>query len=308
MLATVIAPNWNWLCSGDEVFPAMLAAIEGAQKSVCLETYTFSVGPLGERFREALIRAHKRGARVRVLIDALGSMTLPDNFWVPLRGVGAQVRQFNPLSLNRLGIRDHRKLLVCDETVAFVGGFNISSEYEGDGLTHGWYDLGLRVEGDLARELSSSFVTLFALADFQHRRFTRFTRSVNQKLVSTAGAQVVLAGPGLHPNLLKTVLLKDLRSARSVRIIAAYFLPARPIRRELIRAARRGHRVQIILGAKSDVPMLRLAFRRFYKAFLRAGIEIYEYQPQIVHAKLIIADGVVYAGSANLDRRSFLAN
>src|SRR6266478_8712109 len=102
MLATVTGLNWNWLCSGDEVFPAMLDAIESAQKTVCLETYTFSEGPLGERVREALIRAHKRGAQVRVLIDALGSMTLPDSFWVPLRGVGATVRQFNPLSLNRL--------------------------------------------------------------------------------------------------------------------------------------------------------------------------------------------------------------
>src|SRR5262249_41631329 len=102
--------------------------------------------------------------------------------------------------------------------------------------------------------------------------------------------------------------LKDLRSAHAIRIIAAYFLPARPIRRELIRAARRGKRVQIILGARSDVPLLQLPFRRFYKAFLKSGVEIYAYQPQIVQAKLIIAACVVYAGSENLDRRSFLAN
>src|SRR6266404_365715 len=186
MLATVIAPNWNWLCSGDEVFPAMLAAIEGAQKSVCLETYTFAVGPLGERFREALIRAHKRGAQVRVLIDALGSMTLPDNFWVPLRGVGAQVRQFNPLSLNRLGIRDHRKLLVCDERVAFVGGFNIASEYEGDGIQRGWCDIGLKLEGPLAAELASSADEMFARADFQHKRFLRLRQFSAKKMVVAA--------------------------------------------------------------------------------------------------------------------------
>src|SRR5258707_295119 len=176
MLATVIAPNWNWLCSGDEVFPAMLAAIEGAQKTVCLETYTYSVGPLGERFREALIRAQKRGAQVRVLIDALGSMTLPDSFWVSLRGVGAQVRQFNPLSLNRLGIRNHRKLLVCDERVAFVGGFNVASDYEGDGVTRGWFDLGVRVEGPLAVELAAAFDEMFARADFRHKRFMRLRK------------------------------------------------------------------------------------------------------------------------------------
>src|SRR5262245_30281278 len=114
MLATVTGVNWNWFRSGDEVFPAMLEAIENAQKSVCLETYTYSVGPLGERFRDALLRAQKRGARVRVLVDALGSLTLPETFWTQLRHEGAQVRLFNPLSLNRLGIRNHRKLLVCD--------------------------------------------------------------------------------------------------------------------------------------------------------------------------------------------------
>src|ERR1044071_5532550 len=119
------------------------------------------------------------------------------------------------------------------------------------------------------------------LADLRHRRFVRFRKAVDQKIVSTPEGQIILAGPGHYPNLLKAALLKDLKSAKSIRIIAAYFLPARPIRRALIKAARRGARVQIILGAKSDVPLLLLAFHRFYQSFFRAGIEIYEYQPQI---------------------------
>jgi len=175
-------------------------------------------------------------------------------------------------------------------------------------VTSGWYDLGLQVEGHLAAELGSTFDQLFALADFRHKRFATFRRSATEKIVATPAGQIVLAGPGHRPNLLKAVLLNDFRTAKSIRVIAAYFLPPRPLRRALIRAARRGSRVQLILGAKSDVPLLQLAFNRFYHAFLRAGVEIYEYQPQVLHAKLIIADTIVYAGSANLDRRSFLAN
>src|SRR5437867_9485450 len=150
MLAEISAGDHKWLCAGQEIFPAMLAAIEAAEHSICLEIYTYSAGPLGERFREALVRARQRGVSVRALCDALGSRGLPTAFWQPLRLAGGEVRVFNPLSLNRLGIRDHRKLLVCDERVAFVGGFNIASEYDGDGITCGWCDIGLKLEGPLA--------------------------------------------------------------------------------------------------------------------------------------------------------------
>jgi cardiolipin synthase A/B len=306
---TVIpATQFRWLRTVDESMEAMLAAIHQATHSVRLEMYIYTASKIGERFRDELVQAAQRGVRVSVLLDAWGSVALSDKFWEPLRALGGQVRWFNPLSLRRCGIRDHRKLLVCDESVAFVGGFNISTEYQGDGVTRGWYDFGLQVEGPLAEDLAGSFDTLFALADFKHRRFARFSRVVRQQIVSRREGQIIQAGPGHHPNFLKSVLLNDFKSAKSIRIIAAYFLPPRPVRRALIRAARRGARVQIILGAKSDVPLLQLAFRRFYQGFLRAGIELYEYQPQILHAKLIIADQVVYAGSANLDRRSFLAN
>src|SRR5689334_10658679 len=104
----------NWLCTGDEVYPAMLAAIEEAKSEVCLETYTFAQGSPGVRFRDVLIQAQQRGVQVRVLVDALGSYALPANFFEPLQAAGAEVRRFNPISLNQLSIRNHRKLLVCD--------------------------------------------------------------------------------------------------------------------------------------------------------------------------------------------------
>src|SRR3989442_3349312 len=156
MLAEVATANYQWLCAGQEIFPAMLAAIDAAQQSVCLETYKYSADPLGQRFREVLLRARQRGARVRVLIDAIGSIGLHAAFWGPLRAAGGEVRYFNPLALNRFGIRDHRKVLVCDERVAFVGGFNIASEYEGDGVSRGWLDLGLKIEGPLAAQLAAA--------------------------------------------------------------------------------------------------------------------------------------------------------
>jgi cardiolipin synthase len=287
---------------------AMLAAIAEAKSSVRLEMYIFTASPIGERFREALEQAARRGAKVRVLLDSWGSLPLSDSFWDGLREAGGQMRWFNPIELRRWGIRDHRKLLVCDESVAFVGGFNIAPEYQGDGVKQGWYDLGLEVEGYLAGELAISFDRLYALADFKHKRFTRFRHAVNQKLVTTPLGQIVEVGPGHHRDSYKALLVKDISSASSLRIIAAYFLPPRRVRRALISAARRGTRVQLILAAKSDVPLLMMAVRRFYQVFLRAGIELYEYQPQILHGKLIIADGVVYVGSANLDQRTFLSN
>ncbi|HET7626118.1 MAG TPA: phospholipase D-like domain-containing protein, partial [Verrucomicrobiae bacterium] len=143
MSAAAIKATYNWLCTGDEIFPEMVAAIDAAQISVCLETYTFTDSSLGIRFLEALTRAAQRGAKVRVLIDGLGSIGLPWSFWDLLRAAGGEVRIFNPLSLNRGWIRNHRKLLTVDSRVAFVGGFNIAPEYEGDGVKCGWCDVGL---------------------------------------------------------------------------------------------------------------------------------------------------------------------
>src|SRR5882724_6620788 len=173
MLAECTPANCNWLCTGHEVFPAMLAAIDSAQRSICLETYIYAPDSLGQRFREALIRARQRGARVQVLYDALGSMSLSASFWDALRAGGGEVRQFNPLMLNRFGIRDHRNMLACDERVAFIGGFNIAMEYDGDGITSGWRDLGLKIEGSLAGELRKTFEEIFEKTDFQHTNLTR---------------------------------------------------------------------------------------------------------------------------------------
>lgn len=286
----------------------MLAAIDAAVKSVSLEIYIFAAGELAERFRTVLIAAHGRGVRVRVLVDAVGSLELSNSFWDPLRAAGAEVRIFNPLSFGRLGIRDHRKLLACDSEVAFIGGFNIAKEYEGDGVTRGWCDLGLRVTGVLATQLEASFEQLFALADFRHRPFVRLRKSGAKQTLFDQGAQLLFSGPGRGLSPLLGALRNDLRKTPDVRIVVAYFLPPWRLRRELERVARRGRRVQLILAGKSDVALSQLAARSLYQRLLKAGVEIYEYQPQVLHAKLFIVGGAVYAGSANLDFRSLKLN
>ena len=306
----------NWLCTGDEIFPAMLAAIADAKKEVCLETYTFSPGSPGERFRDELIHARQRGLRVRVLIDALGSYGLPADFFKPLQAVGGEVRLFNPFevtlfkpfALNRMSIRNHRKLLVCDDQVAFVGGFNIAPEYEGDGVKCGWCDVGLKITGPLSVQLASSFDEMFARAAFRHKRFMRFRRFDAKKSVTYPTEQILFGGPGRGQSPLKRALGKDLEHARDVKIMVAYFLPTWSLRRGLTDVVRRGGNVQLILAGKSDVAISQLAGRSLYRRFLKFGVEIHEYEPQILHAKLIIIDDVVYVGSSNLDQRSLHIN
>lgn len=304
----VAAAEWTWMRSGREIFPAMLAAIDAARESVCLEIYTYAADALGERFREALVRARQRGVRVRVLIDAAGSIGLASAFWEPLLAAGGEVRQFNPLTLDRWGIRNHRKLLVCDERVGLIGGFNIASQYDGDGVTSGWFDLGLKITGPLAAQLAASFEQMVARADFQHKRFIRLRKTTARQTVQTPAEQLLLSGPGRGRSPIKRALRGDLARATDVQIMAAYFLPTWRLRRDLGRIARRGGTVQLILPGKSDVRLSQLAGQSLYRRFLKAGAQIHEYQPQVLHAKLIIADDVVYVGSANLDPRSLDIN
>jgi cardiolipin synthase len=300
--------EYKLFCSGDDLFQEMLDAIDAAQSSVCLEMYIFSERGVGRRFLDALLRARERNVRVRVLVDAIGSFELAGNFWEPLVKAGGEAKKFNPLALKRVWIRNHRKLLVCDELVAFAGGFNIAPEYEGDGITRGWRDIAVRIQGPLAAQLVVSFDEMFERADFRHKHFPRLWKSAAKKTVSRTDAQIFFSGPGRGQNPIKKALCADLATARDVKIIVGYFLPTRRLRRELARVVRRGGRVQLILAGKTDVPLSQLAARSLYRRLLKRGVEIFEYEPQVLHAKMIIVDDAVYVGSANLDQRSLQIN
>lgn len=303
------AARIRWLCEGKEIFPAMLEAIAHASKSIRLETYIYSDGKVGRQFLEALTAAARRGVRVQVLVDAIGSWLLPGNFFGPLIASGGDARRFNPIHPLRFGVRDHRKLLLCDDSAVFIGGFNISDEYDGDGITCGWRDLGLQIKSrELAARLGGSFAELFALSAFHEKTWSQFRAFRRRRKARKLLGGLLLAQPGRGASPFQVSLYRDLKSARLVRMVSPYFLPTPRLRRELTRVARAGGLVQLILAGKSDVPVSQMAARSLYHRLLKAGVEIYEYQPQILHAKLICIDGIVYAGSSNLDIRSLNLN
>lgn len=300
--------HFRLLRTGEDALGAMLHAIGAARQSIRLETYIYTASPVGEKFRAALVEARRRGARVQLMIDALGSATLSASFWDPLIEVGGEFKWFNPLSLRRLSYRDHRKICVCDDQIAFTGGFNIAPEYEGDGIIKGWRDLGMEITGPLVAELAETFDTVFERADFRHKRFQRLRKNRSSIIRVRQNSHLLLSGPGRRQGTIKRVLIQDLAKARHVSLMSAYFLPTWRLRRELLRVCQRGGTVRLILAGKSDIVLSQLAGRRLYARLLRHGVQIYEYQPQILHGKLFIMDETVYAGSANLDTRSLTIN
>ena len=306
-MTTVAGSAFRWLRTGEEAFAVMLEAVNAARYSIRLETYIVRPGEIADRFRDSLVQAIGRGVRVQVLVDAFGSLGLSATYWEPLTRAGGQFAWFNPLSPHRWSHRDHRKMLICDDKVGFIGGFNFSDEYDGDGVEKGWRDLGLQATGDVVQQLAASFDLFLSNTVLTKVRPRRFRRARDQGK-SGANWQLLFSGPGIKNAQLKRSLVKDIEHARSVKIICAYFVPTWRLRKALMDVAKRGGDVQLILAGKSDVALVQFATRRLYSAFLRAGVQIYEYQPQILHAKLFLIDGVVYAGSSNLDTRSLRIN
>ncbi len=312
ILSTVMNddPTFKLLVSGNDFYAAILDEINAARETVRLETYIFAAGKPGDSVRSALIAAVRRGIKVRVLIDAFGSYELPVHYWNEYIEAGGEFRMFNPLSLHRITIRDHRKLLICDSITAFTGGFNITADEAGDGITKGWRDLGIRITGPLAGEMAASFDQMFEMAEFRHSRLPRlhlyglFTR----KRKEWPRAALLTSQPRRTSSPIRNALLSDLKKARRIRIISGYFLPTWRLKNVLKRSARRGVDVRIITAGKSDVTLARYAARALYDRMLHAGIRVYEYNAQVLHTKLIISDDIVYVGSANLDTRSLNIN
>lgn len=300
----------RWLRDGDATFAAMAALIDEARESACLECYMVRPAEPAVSLLHALANARRRGVRVRVLYDAFGSEGLPADFFVPLIEVGGEVRVFSPARRLRLAFRDHRKLLVCDARRAIAGGLNIGPEYAGDGISHGWRDLALQIEGPIAAALAASFAAMYALAPMNTAAIREFRRAAHA-VSSAAGTRAVSllnTGPGWPAGRLSRRLRADLTKARAVRCMAGYFLPPARIRRALHRCTADGGLVQLLLAGISDVPVARYAAEHLYARMLAGGAQLYEYQPQVLHAKLIVMDDTVYIGSCNLDRRSLSIN
>ena len=300
--------TFRWLRSGEEALAAMLAAIADAGVSIRLETYIFQGRGIGDTFRTALVDAARRGVRVQLMVDAIGSIYLPADYWKPLTEVGGAFKLFNPLSLRRLSYRNHRKLLVCDDRLAFIGGFNLADAYNGDGVAQGWRDLGLGITGSLVPELARTFDEIFAPLPARRRRLQMLNMAKTRLDAAGDRWRLLLSGPGRGGRRLRTVLRQDILRSRNVKIICAYFLPTWRLRKALAHVCNHGGNVELLLAGKTDVLISQLASRRLYRTLLRSGVKIYEYQPQILHAKLFILDDIVCVGSANLDTRSLIIN
>jgi cardiolipin synthase len=300
--------SFTWHGTGQSLLNAKLDAIAAARVSVGMEVFTFSDSEIGGRFRDALAAAARRGVRVRLIVDAVGSFNLRSDYFTDLMRAGGEMRWFNKLRFASFAFRDHRKLVVIDDALAFVGGCNIAREYFGDGITAGWRDSGVSVCGPVVPLLGAEFGNQWERS--HARRWTFSPGGARRAAVATRDAEVeaLFIKPGFGSSPLREALRHDLATANEVAITTAYFLPTRRIRRQLAQAVARGARVRLLLAGKSDVRMMQLASRSLYRRLLREGIEIWEYQPQVLHAKLIVIDDVVYVGSSNLDPRSLRIN
>ena len=298
------------LKNGSEVFPAMLAAIDGAASSLALEMYIYSDDGTGREFRDRLVAAARRGVQVRVLIDALGSWTLADSFWRDLRQAGGEARWFRPIRRGLLPFRNHRKLLLVDDRITFIGGLNIGDEYyRGKGGEPPWRDNALELTAGEAKRLQASFQRMWERAEKPLRLRFR-SRDAGRPATSAwlpEGSNVLVLESGpedpFHP-VRRAFGRLVRRSQQSIDLAMSYFTPPGRILRDLRRAVRRGVRVRLLFPERSDVAIARWAARGLYGRLLRAGMEVWEYRPAMLHAKLAIMDDTVVAGSANLDIRS----
>jgi cardiolipin synthase len=201
--------------------------------------------------------------------------------------------------------------VVIDERLAWVGGVNVADEYTGDGVTHGWADCGFLVTGAPAGQLAREYDVMLAECDEIQPQsvVARLRRGIRPPAREIGpGIQLLVSGPGRKANAFQKLLRADVAASTTVQFVAAYFLPGFQMRRLLRLVALRGGKVQILVPGKTDVPLARRAARHLYSGLLRSGVEVWEYQPQVLHAKLFLARDAAYVGSSNLDTRSLHIN
>lgn len=302
------------LSAGEQTFPAMLAAIAAAQTSISFETYILVADETGERFKAALIERAKAGVRVRVLYDAVGSLGLSETWVNGMRQAGVEVVCFNPIApwrrKFRLSHRDHRKILVVDDSVAFTGGINISNDYAAtaDG-GKGWHDMHCKVTGPIVLDLARMFRRTWMRAGGVYYRPIAPTASA---LPVDNGAYVrLLDNTRVRARgTIRRAYMHVLRAARlSVLIQNAYFLPDRQMRRALIRAAKRGVDVRVMVPGRSDVRLIEWASLYVLKGLARSGVKVLRWRGPMMHAKTATIDTTWSTiGSYNLDAQSRFSN
>jgi cardiolipin synthase A/B len=305
--------GWPWrpgndfrlLDGGAEFFARMLGAIETAAAHVLLEMYLVSSGRIADAFIDALARAAARGVRCCVVLDGFGSLALAGADRRRLAAAGVELRIFNALRWRhrlRNFMRDHRKLLTVDGRVAFVGGAGLTDEFAPGPAA--WRELMLEIHGPVVADWQRAF------AGTWRRCGSELGLAAPALAIAGTAAGRLALSEARQRSILANGVIRRIEAARTrAWIMSAYFVPSRRFRRALRSAARRGVDVRLLVpGARTDHPWVRQAARRFYGRMLRNGVSIFEYQPSMLHAKMILCDDWVSVGSSNLDRWSFKWN
>lgn len=315
MLAGEVFPwrdgnRFELLVDGPRFFPRMLSAIEAAERRVDVELYLVEDGRCADLLIDALVAASGRGVRVRCLFDGFGCLKLGQQARQRLSDAGAELRLYNPLKL-RLKVRnlhrDHRKLIVIDDSCCFVGGAGATDEFwdPTDPDRH-WHEAMVQISGPLLQDWRRLFDAQWSLCLKKRiwqlplpRQMPRVPAHPKQE---QGMGRVAYSAARQHRDILHS-LLRNLRLAKHrIWLATPYFLPTGRVRRALMRAARRGVDVQLLLTSRNtDHPSVRYAGQRYYPRLLRAGVRIHEYQPHFVHMKMALVDDWVSVGSCNFD-------
>jgi cardiolipin synthase len=304
------------LSNGKEIFPAMLDAIHSARKSITLETYIYWGGKIGKEFTDALSERARAGVKTHVLIDWIGSGQIDRDYINQMQQAGADVHEYHacqwydPSTWRNFDHRTHRKILVVDGKIGFTGGVGIADDWLGnaDSPNH-WRDSHYRIEGPVVGQLQAAFCDNWMQTTGRVLEGDDYFPGI-----PSAGNQVCQmfrsSSSGGSENMELLFLLSIAKAGQFIRMESAYFDPDYLTRRRLMEAHHRGVSIKIIVpGARIDEKIVRAASRSHWGELLKSDIEIYEYQPTMIHCKLMIVDDLwVSIGSANLDNRSFRLN
>jgi cardiolipin synthase len=307
----LVGDTYTFLHNGDETFPAMFSAIDNAKTRINFETYVYKDGEIGDRFVEALARAAKRGVTVRVVVDPIGSLMKPKNRDL-LTEAGAKLSWFNPIgffTIETANYRTHRKTLVVDGEVAFTGGMGIADYWTGHAQDEEhWRDTHFQIAGPSVRALEGSFYENWIESGGRSAPALDLEDPPRR---SNVRSMVVWSNPMTGASNVKLLYLLAIGAARkTIDIQSPYITLDDSTRWSLEQARLRGVKVRMLAeGHITDAMPVKHASRYDYQDLLNQGIEIYEYQPTMMHTKAVIVDGVMsLIGSANFGNRSFELN
>jgi cardiolipin synthase A/B len=302
--------NITELINGDRIFPAMLDAIRGAEKTITFEQFIWSSGQVSTQFVAALAERARAGVKVHAIVDAIGSAKLRPWDRQLLKQAGVELVNYNQpvLKLWRLNHRTHRKIMVVDGKIGFTGGVCLTDAWMGDAEPDRWRDTHFRIEGPVVSQMQAVFVDNWLQMRSEILHGGEYFPQL--KPAGTAKAQFFKSGPRDGAENARLAYLFSIGAARKhIRLAHAYFVPGDLLTKALLEARRRGVKVEVIVPSKIDNFAVKKAGRSRWGELLEAGVEFYEYEPTLYHCKTMIVDDVwVTTGSVNIDERSFRIN